>query len=214
MQLLKKECRLCLHPTNWLFLLMGAMVLIPNYPYEVIFFYTSLGLFFTCLTGRENGDLAFTLTLPISRRQAVLGRMLLAVCLQAAQVLLLVPFLWLRGAAGMGANLAGLDANMALPGAGLVMMGLFNLAFFPQYYSAPGKVGMAFLWGCLAQALFLLAEMAVVFSVPWVRSVIDTPDPAYPGWKLLVSGCGLALYAMLTCLAYHRSCQRFARVDL
>ena len=214
MRLLKKECRLCLHPTNLLFLLMGAMALIPNYPYEVIFFYTSLGLFFTCLTGRENGDIAFTLTLPVSRRQLVRGRLLLAVCLQAAQTLLLVPFLFLRRALGMGASLAGLDANIALLGTGLTMMGLFNASFFPRYYRRPERVGLAFLWGSLAQALFLLAEMVVVFAVPWVRDVIDTPDPAHMGWKLLTLCLGLMLYAALTYLAYRRACRHFNQVDL
>ena len=48
-ELLKKEFTLALHPTGWLFLGLSAMVLIPNYPYYVIFFYTGLALFFTCL---------------------------------------------------------------------------------------------------------------------------------------------------------------------
>lgn len=213
LNLARKELRLCLHPTNVLFLLLSAMVLIPNYPYEVIFFYTSLGLFFTCLTGRENGDLAFTLALPVSRSQAVAGRMLFALCLQLAQALVLVPFLLLRAAMGMGANLAGLDANVALLGTGLCMMGVFNVTFFPRYYRAPDKVGIAFLWGSVAQALFLTVEMAAVFAIPWVREVIDTPDPVHLGWKLLVLAAGLALYLLMTALAYRRACRNFARVD-
>ena len=41
--LLYKEWRLAMHPTALLFLPLSAMLLIPNYPYYVIFFYTSLG---------------------------------------------------------------------------------------------------------------------------------------------------------------------------
>ena len=67
MNLLKKELRLCLHPTAPLFLLLCAMILIPNYPYTVSFFYMTLGVFFICLTGRETHDAAFTAALPVSR---------------------------------------------------------------------------------------------------------------------------------------------------
>lgn len=49
--LLQKELRLALHPTAPLFLCLSAMLLIPNYPYCVVFFYTSLAVFFICLTG-------------------------------------------------------------------------------------------------------------------------------------------------------------------
>ena len=44
--LIKKEFKLALHPTVPLFWLLSAMLIIPNYPYYVAFFYTTLGLFF------------------------------------------------------------------------------------------------------------------------------------------------------------------------
>ena len=55
--LLLKEWRLALHPAALLFLCLSSMLLIPSYPYFVIFFYTCLGLFFICLSGRENKDI-------------------------------------------------------------------------------------------------------------------------------------------------------------
>ena len=45
--LLYKQLRLVCHPMTPVFCLFGVMVLIPNYPYTVIFFYVMLGLFFT-----------------------------------------------------------------------------------------------------------------------------------------------------------------------
>ena len=55
-RLLQKELRLAMHPASVGFLLLSALLLIPNYPYYVTFFYTSLGVFFICLGGRENKD--------------------------------------------------------------------------------------------------------------------------------------------------------------
>lgn len=44
-ELLNKELKLVLHPTNILFIPLAFMLFIPNYPYLVIMFYTCLGIF-------------------------------------------------------------------------------------------------------------------------------------------------------------------------
>ena len=41
--LMRKELLLAMHPASVLFLLLSAMLLIPNSPYSVICFYTCLG---------------------------------------------------------------------------------------------------------------------------------------------------------------------------
>ena len=51
-KLLKKEFALSMHPTVPLMLLLAGMVLIPSYPYSVIFFYSMVSIFFTCMLGR------------------------------------------------------------------------------------------------------------------------------------------------------------------
>ena len=51
--LLKKEFLLCLHPTCFIFLAFAAFVFLPNYPYEVMFFFSGLSVFFVCLTARQ-----------------------------------------------------------------------------------------------------------------------------------------------------------------
>ena len=48
-ELLNKELKLVLHPTNILFIPLAFMLFIPNYPYLVIMFYTCLGIFFLSL---------------------------------------------------------------------------------------------------------------------------------------------------------------------
>lgn len=67
--LIYKEIKLALHPTAPLFLLLSTLLLIPNYPYEVVFFYTCLAVFFHCLSGRENHDIEYSLLLPIQKNR-------------------------------------------------------------------------------------------------------------------------------------------------
>ena len=45
--LLRKELRLAAHPSLYMFMAMGALVLILAYPYGVVFFFGGLGVFQT-----------------------------------------------------------------------------------------------------------------------------------------------------------------------
>ena len=55
LNLIKKEIALCMHPTAFIFLFFAVLVFMPNYPYEVIFFFSCLSIFFSCMMTRENG---------------------------------------------------------------------------------------------------------------------------------------------------------------
>ncbi len=213
-KLLMKELRLALHPTNVIFLLFAAMLLIPSYPYYVAFFYTTLGVFFTCLTGRENRDIEYTLLLPVRRADVVRARILLTVLLEAAQVMLSIPFAVLNRRLYPLGNMAGMEANVALFGLVLVMYGLFNVVFFPLYYRNPNKIGVAFLLGGLAEGVFIVLAELAAHQVPFVRRYLDTADPTYLAPKLAVLAVGVALFAALTLLAARLSERRFERFDL
>lgn len=65
--MLYKEFKLAMHPTSVIFLSLSAMMLIPNYPYYMTFFYTTLAIFFIYLSGRENHDIFYTMTLPYEK---------------------------------------------------------------------------------------------------------------------------------------------------
>ncbi|MEG2135429.1 MAG: ABC-2 transporter permease [Clostridia bacterium] len=211
-----KECRLAAHPTSILFLLLSAMLLIPNYPYLVVFFYTSLAIFFVCLAGRENHDIFYTLSLPVAKRDIVRARFAFSVVLQLAQILIAVPFAVIRSrySAPMRANSAGLDANVALFGFAFILLGLFNLTFFTAYYKKPDKVGFAFVCATSATMLFMLAVEASVQIVPFMRDRIDTIDPSFLPQKLLLLLVGLLLYALCTGLALRKAEKSFEALDL
>ena len=211
--LLKKEFRLALHPSVLFFLALSAMLLIPSYPYYVAFFYNCLGIFFICLSGRENHDIYFSLLLPVRKEDIVRARICFAVLLQLAQMLLAVPFALLRSRLIPLPNTAGMEANIALFGLVFVMLGLFNWIFFTRYYRAPDKVGAAFLWGSAAVFLFVVLAEAAVFVLPFMKA-LDTADPQDLGPKLAVLAGGAALYALLTFAASRRAQKTFTALDL
>ena len=118
MKLLKKEFSLCMHPTGYVMPLLSCLILVPGYPYGVCCFYMGLAIFFICLTARENHDAAYTLTLPVSRADAVRARIVFCVLLELAQILLMGLFILAKYAIGFMPNPAGLDAGLALIGEG------------------------------------------------------------------------------------------------
>lgn len=212
--LLYKELKLCVHPTSLLFLGLSALLIIPNYPYLVTFFYTGLAVFFICLTGRENHDIFYTVSLPVQKQDIVKARFYFVILLELLQILLAIPFAILRQHFNLPGNQVGMDANIALFGFAFVMLGIFNLLFFENYYKAPDKVGSAFAKACIAISVFILIIETCTHAVPFVRDYIDTTDPLFIAYKLPILGVGLTIYIILTVIAYRKSIQSFEKLDL
>ena len=133
--LLYKQLRLVCHPMTPVFCLFGAMLLIPNYPYSVIFFYVTLGLFFTFLNMREQKDIYFSVLLPIRKRDTVRAAVVFAVLVEMLSMVITALFCLLSAKLQPGKdNAVGMDANLMLLGAGFVLYGVFNLVFFISQY--------------------------------------------------------------------------------
>ncbi|MCE5343413.1 MAG: ABC-2 transporter permease [Eubacteriales bacterium] len=212
--LLLKEIKLATHPTNIIFLSLSFMMIIPNYQYYVLFFYTTLGIFFMCLQGRENHDIEYSLTLPVRKAQIVTARIGYAVILEIAQIFLAIPFAILRNGMFPSVNEVGMDANIALFGLSLLMLGLFNLLFFILYYRNPAKPGKAYFIASAVVMVYILAAESMTHVVPFFRDTLDTPDPQYLVAKLGVLALGAATFALLTVAAAHVSRRRFVALDL
>ena len=210
--LLQKEWKLAMHPAALLFLGLSAMLLIPSYPFYVVFFYTGLGIFFICLNGRETNDIGYTLLMPVRKRDVVTARFLTALALEGIQLLLAVGFGTLRAALGLP-NEAGMDVNLAFFGNALALLGFFNLEFFRRYYRAPDKPGRAFALASAEYLAVMLVMEASCFAVPFVRDRLDTPDPAHLPEKLCVLAAGAAVFVLLTALAHRKSVRSFEKLD-
>ena len=155
-----KEWRLSMSPVPLLFLLLSGLILIPNYPYYVTFFYNGLGLFMLMQSLRENRDTAYLMLLPVTKAEMVRARFRTVVQLELLQVLACVPFMALRASYGHLNNAVGIEANTAFLGLGLVQMGLFNLVFFPMHYKNAYDLGKPFVAASVVEFFYIvLAEV-------------------------------------------------------
>ncbi|MDO4567425.1 MAG: ABC-2 transporter permease [Clostridia bacterium] len=215
--LMHKELRLALHPTMLIFLLLSGMLCIPSYPYYVVFFYTAMGVFYTCTWGRENQDVFYTLMLPVKKTDVVDARFGTVILFELLQLLVAIPFAVLRQTvigAQNPSNPVGMDANLALFAFALLLYAAFNWAFMGVYYRDVRKVGKAFVIGSIAMfALMLVLEM-LVHVVPFMRDVLDTPDTAYVGEKLIVLAVCAAVFVLVNLAALRRARRNFVKQDL
>ncbi|AKN29932.1 membrane protein [Clostridium carboxidivorans P7] len=212
--LLRKELLLSMHPTAPIFLILSMMLIIPNYTYYVVFFYTGLAVFFTCLNGRENNDVFYTLTLPIAKKDIVKSRFAFVILLQLAQIIIAIPFAIIRQNLPVPGNKVGMNANITLFGISLIMLGLFNYIFFKIYYKDVNKVGTAFVKSTIAISVYIVIAETCAHVVPFVRDYLNTKDPQYLTYKLIVLAAGIIIYAFLTHVVYKKSVKAFESFDL
>lgn len=211
--LLYKQLRLACHPMTPVFCLSGIMLLIPNYPYSVAFFYVTLGLFFTFLNMREQKDIYYSALLPLRKRDTVRAAVAFTVLVELLSVVITALFCLLSAKLQPGKdNAVGMDANLMLLGAGFVLYGVFNMVFFICLYRSGYKVGAAYLKANLALwPMMLLAEALPHFpSLVWLNRV----DVRANLRQIPILLFGMAVFAVLTILAYRRSARLYERVDL
>jgi hypothetical protein len=213
--LLYKEFRLASHPTTYLFLSFGVMLLIPNYPGYVAFFYMCLSVFFLFLSGRENKDIFFTVMLPIRKRDVVKARCVMIALIELAQILISVPFALLAARIyPEGINQAGIEANVAFYGLVFVLFAIFNLIFIPAFYKTAYKIGAPFLFASGAVCLYYGAMESLVWIPSPLQAFLDTTDAAMMARQLPILAAGFAIWGLGMFLAYRRAARHFEKVDV
>ena len=212
MTLLYKEMRLAAHPTSIVFAFLGCLVLVPSYPYSVVFMFGCLAPYITFLNARETNDLWYTAVLPITKRESVLGKCLLVVSFQLFQLLFSVPFAILRDAMNMANNPVGLDATVAWYGFGFFLYAVFDLLFLTAFYKSGYKAGKAFILAAIPMVI-LMAAIEAAAHIPalvWM----DSRQPEHLLMQLPILLVGIVSYGALVPFAYRISAKRFEKVDL
>lgn len=212
MNLLYKELRLAAHPNLFIFMFMGALLMIPDYPFCVVFLFGVLGPYITFFYDRETRDTYFTALLPVQKRDAVKGKCMLICFAQLGQLLISVPYAVLRQAIYPDGNSVGIDANVAYYGLGLIMFAVFDFIFLIVFYKTAYKIGRALILALIPfSAIMFLTELAV--HTPYL-SWLDGTSPANLANQLPILASGAFLYALALILAYMVAGKRFLSVDL
>ena len=214
--LLYKELKLALHPTTFIFLGIGAMLMIPSYPYYVAFIYTCLSIFFIFLSARENKDVFFTASLPVRKSDVVKSRVFTVAIVELLQLAIGIPFaiIGMRINPNPTGNQAGIEANLAFFGLVLVMYAIFNLIFLPLFYKTAAKVGVPLFYASIAVTIYIVAAELVVQMIPFLKTHFDTTNPAMVIYQLPVLVAGIVIFGLSLWLTFRKSAANFEKVDL
>jgi hypothetical protein len=210
--LLRKEIRLVAHPTSIVFAFLGCLVLVPSYPYSVIFMFGCLAPYITFLNARETNDAWYTAVLPVTKRESVLGKCLLVVFFQLFQLLISVPFALLRNFLNIANNPVGLDATVAWYGFGFIVYAVFDFIFLTTFYKSGYKVGKSFVFA----AIFMVLLMVSVEATAHIPALVwmDSCQPKNLLMQLPILVVGIICYGVLITLAYRISARHYENVDL
>ena len=210
--LLFKEIMLSVHPTSIVFVLLGCLVLVPAYPYSVIFMFGCLAPYITFLNGRETNDAWYTALLPVTKQEMVRAKCMLTVFFQLIQMFISIPFMLLRNAIAFPNNPVGLDATLAWYGLGLIIYETFDLIFLPAFYKSGYKVGKSFILASIPMLILIVAaeSSAHIPQLAWM----DSYKPEHLLMQLPILLAGIVYYVVFLMLSYKLSVRRFERVDL
>ena len=184
--LLYKQLRLVCQPMTLVFCLFGVMLLIPAYPYTVMWFYVMLGLFFSFLNGREQKDVYYSALLPIRKRDTVKANCLFVGLIELLALVIAVPF-----------------------ARGLMLFAVFNAVFLLSFYRTAYKVGVSFVKACIIMAVAaIIMEAAVHFPA---LSRFNGYDLAC---QLPLLAAGLVIWCGSWPLIFRGAAARYEKVDL
>jgi hypothetical protein len=214
--LLFKELNLAMHPTTYLFMAIGSMLMIPSYPYYVAFVYTCLGIFFIFLTARENKDIFFTASMPVRKSAVVKSRIFTVAIIELLQLAIGIPFaiIGIRINPNAAGNMAGIEANMAFFGLVLIMYSLFNAIYLPLFYKTAVKVGAPLIFASIAVTIYIVAVELSVQMIPFLKTHLDTTDPAMAMYQFPILIAGMLIFVLALWLTYRKSAANFEKVDL
>ena len=213
-----KEWKLAMSPVPFFFLALSGLLLIPNYPYYVTFFYNSLGIFLFFQSCRENRDVYYMMLLPVTKREMVRARVTTVMQLQLMQLAACIPFMLIRAQYAAVKNPVGIEANVSFLGFALLLMGVFSITFLPMHYRNGYDLGKPFLISSIVQFVLILLletlEHVALAIWPLGETVFESYAPADQLRQLPVLVLGACAWLLLNFAAFRISAARFEKVDL
>ena len=214
--MLKKEMKLSASILSYLFIAFGFMTLIPGYPILCGAFFTTLGIFQTFQSMRENNDTVYSALLPVSKRDVVRGRYTFVVFIEMCSFAIMVILTILRmtvfsGSAVYRAN-ALMNANPAYLAFALLIFGCFNSVFVGGFYKTAYYFGKPFVFHTIVTFVIIFMAEAL-HHVPGLEAVNAFGFDRI-GLQLCIFLAGAAAFVLLTGLSMKRSEKNFERIDL
>lgn len=214
--ILKKEIKLSSSPLSYFFVLFSFIFLLPGYPILCAVFFVTLGIFQSFQNYRESNDIAFSILLPITKRDIVKGKFLFVSLIEFCSLFLMTICVLLRMTAFRESIVyrknALMNANFVALGFAFIIFALFNLLFVSGYFKTACKFTLPFLaYIILAILMIFIAESLHYFPH---FSVLNSFGFDYIRMQIILLALSILIYSLITIFSYKRACKYFEKVDL
>lgn len=213
--LLFKEFKLTSLPLTYFFLLFSLMTFIPGYPISIGAFFLALGIFQSFENARLQNDILFTMLLPVSRREAVLGKYCYVMIIEALFFFLCLTMTVVRMTllrfSPIYVNNAMMNANLAYLGYILIIFSLFNRIFVGGFFKTAYYTGKPFIYfSILSFLVILVAE--ILHHIPGLFFLNSQSEGIKEQAIVLI--IGIAAYSIATYSAIKDSLRSFEKLDI
>lgn len=215
-KLLYKEFRLAASPLSYCFVLGALLTFAPGYPILLGAFFTTLGIFYSFQTMRENNDITYSLLLPVAKSAVVKSKFAFTVLLELCSfaimaVITCIRMTLLQGAEAYRTN-ALMGANLVFLGFALLLFGLFNCVFVGGFFKTAYAFGKPFFGYCAIMTLVILTA-ETLHHIPGLEA-LNTLGFQNVGLQATALCIGIAAFVLLTLTAILQSVKRFEALDL
>ncbi len=215
-KMFRKEIKLAASPLSFFFILAAFLTFVPGYPILLGAFFTTLGIFYSFQTMRENNDITYSLLLPIRKGDIVKAKFAFTLFIELCSFLIMVlitivRMTILKNEAVYTSN-ALMCANLTFLGFSLLIFGMFNFVFVAGFFKTAYYFAKPFISYCviamimivLAETLHHIPKLAALNSFGFDSLVMQTA----------VFIIGIVMFLLLTFSALKKSVASFERIDL
>ena len=215
-ELFNKELKLAASPLSYFFIVAAFLTFVPGYPILLGAFFTTLGIFYSFQSTRENNDIGYTLLLPVAKKDIVRSKFAFVVFIEACSfalmvVITLVRMIFLTDAAVYVSN-ALMCANLSFLGFALLIFGLYNFVFVRGFFKTAYYFGKPFI-AYIVVSLIVIVFAEALHHFPGLERV-NSFGFADLQPQALIFCVGAVSFAVLTLAAVKLSVKTFERIDL
>lgn len=214
--LIKKEFKLSAHILSYVFIAFGLMTFIPGYPILVGVFFSCLGIFQSFQSYRESNDIAYTILLPVSKKDIVKAKFIFVLTIQFLTFLIMFIITIIRMTVLVDVEAYVLNplltANLVFLGYALVIYGLFNFLFVRGFFKTAYKFGKPFV--SFTVVGFLVISLAE--SLRYIPGLEALNSLGFNNISIQLTGLmvGFIINVLLNYISYKYSVKSFESIDL
>lgn len=214
--LLLKELKLGVSPFYYILpFITGALMLVPAWLYFVVF------LYFCCITipnllagYKSQNDLVFSIMMPVTKKDIIKARIAIIVILELLHMVAAVMYGVISTRLFPNLIYFFYGPSIGFWGLCFIMLAIFNVILISMYYKTAYKYGAATIAANIGAVLFAGGAEWLGVKSSFVYELFKGTHADNMTVQISILIAGIAIFAILTIIAYNIAIKQFEKVDI